>query len=309
VSLIRGTTINCNSALFQGLRDGDFEDETLTLTAGSTTATLSADNALVVPGTWIGMDSGGLSNDTSLTDAERSMGFVAKVTAKSGTTLTLSKAPEASVAAGSYLANPPTIKLFSAGMTFQELYMEDRWDKGLEVNSFSTITANQYKITLGPTCSRYDAPVIFTGHEECGGTLVLQDNSINNNLVKSMVGVVSLFDDVDTYNEVNVDLFVSGAKGRIDTNSDLIRLVEPDTTDIYSGYSSAIDYLNPTMNLTAQTANGNFQIAPHRRGELLLNSGPQSGHELVLVADTTGVTVNGTFSGPVSGVYTKATGG
>jgi len=291
-ALIRGTDVNAGSFFTIGLsKTRDMEPQTTALTAGSTTAVLSEDSAFIQPGTVLAFTEGGVNK------GGHSVGFVAQVTAKSGTTLTLNAAPEETVAAAVTLVDPPRITVQHAHLNCQHLYIEQTWDHGFELSTGGTIQAQQFKSSGGPGMAfRYGAPICITGRENCAVEISLHHKTRNSPTIKRIVAVGSQRDG-HVFSDATVEIRVNGALATQDVNHNPVEVVSLWPEDL-----SGIDFLdasgehNPLLNLSSVWAEGTVYHAPYLGRLDTYLSGPGGGLDLDPVADFATATAQGNVS-------------
>ncbi len=305
ITRIRGTDFNVGSFFAIGLASEDEEDETISLTAASGSATLSADNTFVEVGSIIGSTSGGLNK------AGGSIGYVGKVTAKTGTTLTIDPAPEDTDGAASFVIDPPSITLAQGNLNCVHMYLEQRWDHGIDVGVNSTVRAQQAKFSGGDMCYRYAAPIAVTGRESCAVELGLHNKAINNDDVRRIVAVGSQRDGA-TYNDAYVNVGCAAALGAGDVDSDPVEVVSLWDDDVYDfggvTYTDASGELNQNLSLQTQFSNTLVQHSGYLGRVDSYITGPSGSMVLERVADISTASTTGNFGAVASDQSVKTSG-
>ncbi|QDP65855.1 MAG: hypothetical protein Unbinned7865contig1001_54 [Prokaryotic dsDNA virus sp.] len=304
-ALIRGTDFNVGSFFTIGLASEDEEDETISLTAASGSATLSADNAFIEVGSIIGSTSGGLNK------AGGSIGYVGKVTAKAGTSLTIDPAPEDTDGAAPFVIDPPSITLSQGNLNCVHMYLEQRWDHGIDVGVNSTVRAQQAKFSGGDMCYRYAAPVVITGHESCAVEFGLHNKAINNDDVRRIVAVGSQRDGA-TYSDAYVNVGCAAEIGVGDVDSDPIEVVSLWDDDVYDfggvTYTDASGELNQNLSLQTQFSNALAQHSGYLGRVDSYTTGPSGSMVLERIADISTASKTGNFGAVSSDESVKTPG-
>lgn len=303
-ALIRTTELVCGQLFTIGLAAADVEAETVTLTVDSATVTLSSDNPHIAVGTTLACVAGGLNK------AGGSIGYVATVTAKEGTTLTMDKAPAAD-ATCAFVIGPPSISVLYGTITAQSVYIEGNWDRGFDLGVGGSLVTPLFKLSGGPMAYRYGAPITVRGRERCSVIIGSLHKTAENSIrVASAVAVGSSRDSA-LHSAAIVDIGTSMTGAAAEINSDMISVVSLREADIDAEYIDAAAVWNPRLQLIRRYADKTSWLAPIRGAGLAVECWSQSlrgGLETAQIADISAATGTLGFSDPVSGVVTKTPG-
>ncbi len=289
-------------AFLNGLApDRDMEPQTISTTAGSPTATLSADNALISAGTIIVIKDGGLNK------AGGSTHFAARVTAKAGTTLTLERNAEVTAAAATFYCNPPEMFLQGSTWRFQQTYLEEIHEIPMRLFDRAGITG-VVKVSNGDLSSRYDCGILL--HQNSTADLMLHAKIVNASKVKRVVGVASARKDF-TYNSNRVRIVVPSDEAFATVNSDPVGIVALAASHLSADFpADASGDENPNIELRVDFTDATCLYQRHgtagRVGWRSRNGrGLDTGAPLLITA----ATATGSFSGPAGGTSSKTAGG
>lgn len=156
-ALLRGSDLRIDEFYNNGLRfTTDAESQTLACTADVADATLSGSNSLIVVGTVLAIEDGGLGK------GGQTIPHVAQVTAKVGNVVTLEPAPEQS---GSFaiIGNPPSIYNEVATLYVGHYYPEYIHDFPMRQNNGGSFRCDDLKVSAGECSARLGAIVLTTG--------------------------------------------------------------------------------------------------------------------------------------------------
>jgi len=268
VTYINGSDHNALSFFCIGLKTGDYEPQTITVSAGSTAAVMSADNSNVVAGTVLAFKTGRTNK------GGRDVGFVADVISKSdngdGTfNVVLSAAPTVDLTNASFWIDPPSLRLTNANGNFLHFYIEEAWDLAVELGVESTFIAQDFKVSGGAFTARYGAPITITGRYGVDVDIQsLHDRAQNNPSVERLVAVGSQRNGAE-YSEAKVTVRSGRSRNRFNVKSDLIEIVALRSDDLEAGYINAESDDNPLLNLTEIWLEGALQVTPYAGGGYL----------------------------------------
>ena len=243
----QSTEFSCDQFFAHGLdRTLDAEPGTIALTAASTTATLSEDNPDLAVGDIIMCPDGGAPIKAGGVETA----FSARIEAKSGTTLTLSRAAGATQAATTYMVNPPTIEIIRSAFLARVFYLEKYWGRGIEAGVGAQIEGN-VAVAGGPSGYYYGAPITVTGRENVHVDVAVGARSVGIRYAERIVAVGSVRGNSgDAYSSARVNVTIPVAEGTDYAGAEVIALDSEDITQNV-GFNSdgSVDY-NNRLNIT-----------------------------------------------------------
>lgn len=247
-STIRNSDMGGGVAFINGLAPGqDEEAQTITTIAGSTSATLSADNAGIVVGTVLVIDKAGSNK------AGEPKYLTTRVVSKSGTSVTLERPADLSSANAHIFCNPPELLLQVSSWRFQQTYLEEIHAIPMRLFNRSAIYG-VVKASGGDVSSLYDCGLLLQSDSTVD--ISLHDKSANNNQLKALVGVGSMRNGTD-YCSNRVHLIVPGTYKYATTKSDPLRIVKLLPAEYPAGYTiEASSENNPSLDLSAAFTDG-----------------------------------------------------
>lgn len=288
----------------------DVETPTLAVTAGSTSATLSAALTGLTVGTVLSVE-GARDNG----DGSKAIAHVSRVSAVSGTSVTLETAPDNTVAAARIIVARTGLLVSAASVRSSLLYIEGQTDAGVILKDGGKISGGLLEVSDGEYGSRYGHGVFVGGisANECTATLHQRSGKNNDNL-KTMVAIGTLSDD-PSYGECTVNITAQHAKNDF-TKFDMIGGVRPES-DHSAGYRTDPGVPMGLKNLLVSYPDGfqAYEVFAHGpASEAKLTTGNSfdalsanlrdSGN-----TDMTGVIGTGSCGSPSSGVVVKTAGG
>lgn len=301
-SVLRGTDIGGGVAFINGLAPhADVESQKAATKAGSPQVTLSTGNPDIGPGSVI------VIRNAAMNKAGGPCDFVARVMAKSGTALTLDRAPEVTQRGADILCDPPEVMLSTTQWRFQQTYLEEIHNVPMMLTNRSAIYGI-IKISNGHISSRYDCGIVLI--DRSLAKIALHAVSSNNTKVKSVVGVAS-FRNNAIYNSNSVELYVPDTYIRSTINSDPVRIISAIHGDMPGEYSEdASECLNQSLSLTANFLDGTriYQRHGSLGGKPAYTVGGDGSLELGPPAVLRSAAFGGGMSSPAAGSSVKARG-
>lgn len=299
------TDFVCGSIFLNGLNFAkDKEPQTIAITAGSTTATLSASNNLIGMGSVICVKDGNRNpSDTN------SIPFVTRVVSKSGNTLTLENAPDRTKSAASLVVNPPSLLLTNASLIAQHVYAEENHDAAIRLHDESLLECQSLKLSDGIIGARYNTPIIMTGLSETSITANLHDRTVNNDEVKAIIGVSNLELPGVRFGNGLVDMTVRAPRS-VWVNSQPIKVVELETDHLGPSVVNNTYSCGEGYNVSVNSADGRTQykvgkVGTHEAYTTGQMGGFEVGPNLRSNDDMTGIGRTGKCVAPSGGTSVK----
>lgn len=256
-STIRATDLHGGIAFINGLGPGgsqDAESQTISTTAGSTSATLSADNTDIIVGTVLVIDGAGSDK------AGTAMYHTTRVAAKTGTAITLESAAEKTVAGATFVCNPPRILMQTSSWTFQQTYLEECHQQPMELYSRSRITG-QIKVSNGDCSSLYKCGILL--NDDSSADISLHEKSTANQNVGAVVGVFSQRNGA-SYNSNYARVKGPRIYSEASVNSDWVKIVTAVSGDLLGGWGTdASGEHNPNLRLIGEYMDRTVEFQRH----------------------------------------------
>jgi hypothetical protein len=290
--------------------DVDVETQTLAITAGSTSATLSAELDALSVGDVIAIEGG---ND-NLDDTDV-LSHTTRVSAISGTAVTLETAPMNTDASARFIVVRTGVLASSASFFPEMVYLEGQTNYGILVRDGGKVSKNVIiEVSNGEYGARNNAAVNIVGitATELTATLHQRSGPTNTNL-RTFAAVATLFDGTN-YGEGSINITAQNPKADF-TKFSLISGVRAES-DLDVTYSSNPGVPAALRNDRVSYPDGVqwYQVLNHGpalEGRLhTATSYPSVGANLRTSGETdmTSVTGTGTCGAPSLGVVTKAAG-
>jgi hypothetical protein len=301
-SIIRGTDLTFQNLFNYGLKAGrDEESETLSITNASTTAVLSSDHAGITVGTVLSISTGGKNKAGGNTT------LVTKVTAKSGTDLTLETAPQVTNAVANFMISPPTMEFFGADMPGGLIYVENHHDVPVLFNN-KVNWDGVLRISSGNQASRYQAPVLITG-DGVNANIRLASDSGDPDTIRRAVAVALQEDGSGDLNSVTVNVGVLDAQEEVGVNMDPLQIVDLLSDHVNSGSTARDGQVHKRSKLSVTYTDKKVMLKKHDATVLDAFEVDEAGRDFDTPVVITAATAAGNFSSPGGGSSDKTTGG
>lgn len=302
------TDFVCNSIFLNGLGfHKDAESQTVSTTAGSTTAMLNVGSPNIGVGDVICIEDA----NATLTGGN-SIPLVTCIVARNGNELTLESPADRTVSGAHFVLNPPSFVLNNASLIAQHIYAEECHDTPIQLQNQAVVETQSLKFSDGLMGARYNVPLIITGLKDTAIVANLHDRAINCDEVKGIVGVSNLTDAAGVEGSGLVDLTVRASRD-VWVNSQPIRVVDLEQ-----------DHLGTKVNNTASTGNGYNVGVSNTNGHVQYMIGLPGTHEAYATGaqggfevtanlrgseDMVGISATGQCGPSVGGIATKSPGG
>ncbi len=269
------TDFVCNSIFLNGLNfKNDIETPTITTSAGSTLAMLSVGTPYVKTGDVICIEDGNL--DLSGTTP---IPFVTRIAERNGTILTLESAPDRTISGLNFIVNPPSFLMTNASLIAQHVYAEECHDTPINLLNESVIECQSLKFSNGIIAARYNAPLAITGIRDTAVIANLHDRSVNNDKLKSIVGVSNLDDGSGNGGSSLIEL-TARTKRDVWVNSVPVRVINLES-DHLGGLTNTEGASGDGYNVVVQGSDGRTQyMIGHLGTKEAYNVGRAGGFEV-----------------------------
>lgn len=298
-SRIRGSDFGGGTLFNNGLNpDADQEAQTLSVTAGDTAATLSADNSDIIVGRHLIIDGAGEDK------AGNAIWFVAKVAAKTGTSITLDRAPAKTVAAAKILINGPQFILTSSHMRMSQVYLEECHVVPMQLDGLSSINGI-LKCSAGD-CSSYAFGCGLVIGNQASADVTLHAKTALTADVAAHIGIVSAKDGSNVFSSGAVRVTSCGTYANLTAAVDPVKLISFYDGNAGSGSVYALGDYNPQVDMTVRCADGEYKM---RNYGTVAKPAYKLPLELSGVKSLITAAVNsGAFGSPAGGSSVKASG-
>ena len=302
------TDFVCNSIFLNGLGfDKDAEAQTISTTAGSSTATLNTGSPNLEAGDVIAIEN---ANETI--SGNNAIPLVTCIVARNGNEITLETAADRSVSGAAFILNPPSLVLFNASLIAQHIYAEECHDTPIQLQNQSIVETQSLKFSDGTMGARYNTPLVITGVKDTALVANLHDRAINGDEVKAIVGVSNLVDASGNDGRGLVDLTIRAGR-EVWQNSQPVRVITLEQDHLASNQNNT-DSTGNGYNVSVSNTNGRVQYMIGAPGtQEAYATGAQGGFEVTgnlrSNEDMTGISATGQCGAAVGGVATKAPGG
>ena len=179
--------------------------------------------------------------------------FTARITARSGTLITVSKdIPRSVTEAKLVLDNEAGMLIEVAAIDFRRTFVEELFGVCLELNNRGRVSGTPQNST-GTYADLHD--VLFTMLPTTSASVVcnIANDGVNNKNIRYVVGFASLRDtSTNEFNAGTVELGMTRRKGEENVLSDPCGVIELDSDLVPAGYASAPEFHNPHLQMRAR---------------------------------------------------------